>query len=386
MFMWIPITRVLDLITRNIHFLHFSIILFIVFSAFPDYKDVRNQNADSLWMQELDALNYLILKISSVNLLNGLFLSSEQAKKLRNLAIAIDTLDLKPPSLKQKISSEFNTIKSTFLTLLKQLKNWEIPSDSFALEVNKLRIYESAIIKKTLLGVQKNNYQGEGCLKCHAPPRYFPKGDITKIETNTINSELRKMIDYAHVEGIFKEQGIIILQELMYKVDKIISTGQKFICDSFRCCLIPPKELADPINIGQVLEGNKLTNYFTEVRSLSDNYWGEFKELYIIPFEDYVDATLPGIRSKDKNKILKKIELIIEKARKMDTIDFELQKESLNKKFQDVFKVDFLTGRSEQYDEERLFLRALFLLFPGSVKSYDHIIKKNSNETQANEK
>ena len=54
------------------------------------------------------------------------------------------------------------------------------------------------------------------------------------------------------------------------------------------------------------------------------------------------------------------VKTIIHEARKMDDVDFELQKEILCNKLQNAFNVDFLIGENDRSKKERQFI-ALFL-------------------------
>ena len=184
--------------------------------------------------------------------------------------------------------------------------------------------------------------------------------------------ELRKNYVLAH--------GVVFPQWMKSEVDEILTNGQKYMLKDFRCTFIPPEELKDPTNIGQAFDKNKWMDYFREIRGLSDDTWKEYKHLYYIPVEDIIEAKLPGIKSKYKKQMLRDVEQIINEARDMDEIDFELQKEMLCSKLQNALNVDFLIGAEKREKNERRFIAAMFLLFPRSIEIYDNII--NGDHTQ----
>ncbi len=336
--------------------------------------NLSNKNS---WEYCLNEMNYLVLRTSSINIIQGLFLTPEQARQLKELAKKIESLNLSIPDTEGNTIDEFVKTRELFITIEKYLIQNKPISDSLKNEVFLTRKNETDIIKKTLIGADRRGLKGE-CMVCHAPPEYFSKGDVSKLETKKINEKKRKEIDVAHVKGIYNDEGIQMLWELKSEVDRILTNGQKYILNGFRCCLLPPDNLSDPSNIGQAFVTNEWINYFEEVRGASQEDWNNYKQLYFYPIEDIIEATLPGIKKKNKTEMMKQVEKIIESSRKMDKIDFELQKENICLSLQEALKVDFLIGETTRQKEDRQFIAAMFLLFPGSVDLYDEIITKST--------
>jgi len=353
------------------------LILLLLFSSFQLFSQEGIPTGRNKWSFQLNEMNYLVLKSSSINIIHGLHLTKSQAQELKTLAKKINTLNLPDFNTHGKTYPEFKNIRNTYVQLLEYLKKQKPIPDSLKDQFARMRMLEADIVKKTIVGAQNNRYKmRNSCLKCHAPPNHFPSGNISEMQTDRITEKERHKIDLAHVRGIFGKQGVRMLWELKEQVSKILTNGQKYMLKDFRCTFIPPKDLTDPTNIGQAFEKNKWVNYLTEIRSLSDKNWKEYKQLYIIPIEDIIEATLPGIKRRYKKDIMADVEEIIEEARSMDKIDFELQKDILCKRLKGAFNVDFLIGENSREKEERQFISAMFLLFPGSVDIYNQIIEK----------
>ncbi len=359
--------------------LKLSILFLFIFFTSISIHPVKGQDIyvdNKSWEYQLNEMNYLVIRASSINIIYGLYLTRKQAEELKALAKKIESLKLPVPDTKGNTFAGFVDIRKTYVTLIEYLKKQKPIPDSLKNQVLKMRILEAEIIKRTLLGAQKPGYKRKNCMECHAPPDYFPKGDISNKETKAISKKERKEIDLAHVKGLFQEEGTNKLWELKSDVDNILTNGQKYMLKSFRCCLLPPSNLSDPTNIGQAFVTDEWIEYFMEIRKLPEEYWKDYKQLFIIPIEDIIEATLPGIKQKYKKEILKKVDMIIEESRKMDRIDFELQKESLCLRLKDELNVDFLIGETDREKEERQFIAAMFLLFFGSPDIYDEVIKQ----------
>jgi len=96
------------------------------------------------------------------------------------------------------------------------------------------------------------------------------------------------------------------------------------------------------------------------------------------PLDTLLRATLPEISATDIKTRVQKAAVIIENARKLDNVDYELQKQKLCLQLKDALNVASLTGESERQATNRQFLAAMFLLFPLSADVYDGVIKLES--------
>jgi hypothetical protein len=355
--------------------------LFLLFVSFNSTHQDDIPTDKNSWDYKLNEMNYLVLRASSINIIYGLNLTCQQAEELKTLANEIKSLELPIPDTKGNTYSGLADPRKTYIKLIEYLEeNKSVPGslkDQFAMD----RMQEAEIIKRSLVGAQKNmRKKGNGCLRCHASPDHVPEGDVSKMETQKIAEKERREIDRAHIKAIFGEEGIKRLWKLRTRIDEILTRGQKYMLKDFRCTFIPPEELKDPTNIGQAFDKNKWMDYFREIRGLSDDTWKEYKQLYLIPVEDIIEAKLPGIKRKYKKQMLRDVEQIIEEARAMDEIDFELKKEMLCSKLQNALNIDFLIGANKRKENERQFIAAMFLLFPGSIEIYDKIIGRGHNQ------
>jgi len=346
-----------------------SLIVIFISTAISIPKKPLISNDDG-WEKQLKEMNYLIIKISSVNIINGLFFTITQSEKLKTLSTSFESGGLPSLDTTGNSSIELVYVRRVYINLLEKLLKKESISDSLKKQVNAARIMEAEIIKKSLIAAEEPGYSGTGCQQCHASPALFPKGNIALVETKSISSERRIEIDKAHSTGLFGEKGMIRLWNLKTAADSILTDGQKYIMKNFRCCLVPPGDLRDPTNIGQAFVSNDWINYFRATRKLSEPEWKKYNSLFILPLDTLLKATLPGIKTIECKKRLAAAEGVINIAREMDEIDFELQKENLCLQMKEALKVTTLTGETTKQAETRQFVTAMFLLFQGSADIY----------------
>jgi len=279
------------------------LILCISFSTLNLNKINTSDNTGN-WEEQLNSLNHLVMRTSSINLTHGLALSQEQVQELIPLALQVDQLNLDFPDGIEYYSHDLKGICNTYKILSGVLLEDKPISDSLKNTVYRARELHSDIIKRSLLAAHMPGYQAEGCLKCHAAPELFPKGSISGKNTPPISAEDRKEIDLAHVKGLFGEEGTLLLWNLRDQVYKILTSEQKYVFGSFRCCLIPQEDVANPGIYGQSFVTNEWIAYFRKIREVNDNDWQNYKSLFFIPLGDILESKLPGIRKKDKTKLL----------------------------------------------------------------------------------
>lgn len=326
------------------------------------------------WEKQLNEMNHLVILISSVNIINGLYFSKEQSILLNNYSVEFNSSGIPLLDTTGNICAELIKVRRVYFKLLDLLLKKASTPDSLKKQVYTARILESEIIKKSILGAQKRGNKDEGCLQCHCIPEYFPKGDISKKETKSISVEKRAEIDKAHTVGLFGNEGMLKLWLMKEKTDSVLTDGQKYIMKNFKCCLVPPNDLNDPTNIGQAFVSNEWINYFRSVRKLNDAEWMKYKDLFILPLDTFLRATLPGIQLKKIKEILMDAENVVKNARSLDAIDFELQKEALCLEMKEALKSATPQPESAQEADIRKFISAMFLLYPGSDKLYTNII------------
>lgn len=332
------------------------------------------------WSKQLNEMNYLIMRTSSINIVNGLWLTEEQASKLQVLCKKIDKTNPPIPDMRGAASKDLIKVRQAYIKVIPYLIKRKKAPERLKNEMNTLRILEADIIKKSIAGSQMSRYQREGCLKCHASPKHFPKKHISKINLRKINAKERKAIDLAHVKGMFGHRGFYKLWELKSEVDAVLSSGQRYLLKNFNCCIFPPENLSNPTNIGQAFVSDQWIEYFRSIRKVPGSEWSNVKSLFIDPIDTLIEATLPGIQRREKKKMLAKVDALIEKSRKLDDIDFELKKEKLCEELKDALNINAVVRETVQQKEIRQFTASMFLLFPGNDEVYSEVIRKIQSE------
>ncbi len=343
----------------------------------PSEKQLRagGSGADTSWEVQLNEMNHLVVKASSVNLIRGLHLSREQASQLKVHAASVAALLPPCPDSRGRCLRVFSLAREIYMALIDRLIRNDTLGNAFEQQVLEVRKQEAEVIRLSVIAAEQRHYQDRGCIKCHALPEHFPSGGTMKKEAPVVTASMRRETDLAHIEGLLGKEATQKLWDIKDDVYQILTRGQQCLTSGFRCCLLSPDGLKNPERIGQAASTDAWTAYLDAAYPLSDEDWKIYRSLYLDPVAEIIEASLPGIRKKEVERRTAKVEEIISLARGLSRMDYEIQREALAEALINAISVDALNGEEHRNEDERRFLAAMFLLYHGSENLYDQIIR-----------
>jgi hypothetical protein len=178
----------------------------------------------------------------------------------------------------------------------------------------------------------------------------------------------------AHMAGVFGKRGLLKLMSLSAEVDRLLTDSQKEILKTFTCCIIPPKELSDPVRAGQASSGEKEIEILRKVRKVPETFWPYAKSRGLKKLEQLLVFKYPGITGVKIETICAGVGEIYEKARELSDVDFEMEKGELAAGLKRIG-----TPKKELDKRQQGFMNALFLFIPGSSAVYHNIIKRTDS-------
>lgn len=365
-------------------FLKYGILLLCVLGTiFVLYASPAQQNKQisfaeelGVWEDKLNELNYTVIRISAANLINGLNLNKSQIERLLELQKETDALFSPNYFKKNDLWPATDSILETYQRLYEAIVNHKPISDSLKKEILEARLKHSQIINLTLHTKTKTSVPHQGCISCHGMPRHFPKVDANELKNRKIYAFQRQRIDKAHAIGMLGKDCHLKMWYVRDNVDMILNNAQKCMSGEFTCCLLPPSALADPSRAGQAFSTDDWLKFFRDIRQHDNKTWRKYSHLYIKPLEQIIYATLPGITEYHKNQSLRRMKSVLDDIRKMDDIDFELQKDVLINRMLAAYNFDNLTGVASRSNNIKKYVTAMFLLFPGNAPLYEGLLKR----------
>lgn len=235
---------------------------FSIVSAEKDEKD----EADKV-MEAMKKIQKLKKMTSFLNLLNGLYLSEEQMRKIL------------------KVNMEYK----------EELEEWMLR--------NKERVEEGLRLMEEWVEALK-----EGKL---------PK-DL-----------MRRVGRVDHMFGVMKKRVLNrIRTRYKERLEEIFTEAQKEVIKGFKPCVVPPRDLRDPIRAGQAKTGGRYIRLLERLRRLPPN-------LFHRALDKIVDRHIQNyakrhpMTDEEKAAERKRIRKILLKIYRMDDVEFEIQKGKL---------------------------------------------------------
>lgn len=214
---------------------------------------------------EEDQVETLRADISSLNLINGLYLNSQQLNQYLYILKEFNQLKLR---VKNESSLSLNKTINNFTKLKNELAYNNGASKQTSQEAAQINDY---------LKSQQENYR----------EKYY---------------------------------------QLEQKMMSILSDNQKSIASNFKPCLIPPKSLRDPSKVGQAKDNDKGVKILQKIRSFPQNIYLSnrdkfFEDRYLNKYEKKIKELTPEEEKTEKIRVFK----IFDSVRSLSDVDFELK-------------------------------------------------------------
>ena len=319
------------------------------------------------WERELRELGYLFLHISNINIVNGLYLTREQATGLRQLAREVESVSERPPTLRAPMSDDLESVRRPWLELRELLlAGKEIPG-SLEHRVSTARVHETEVLRKGILS--SPSAFTTRCASCHSSPIQEWPG--RKREPMTVTPRLKPLVTLAHVEGVFGKRGMVKLSQVSPKVEEILTNTQQATLSRFTCCLVPPQDLRDPVRVGQAETSQKAIDMLRKIRRCPDGLWPEMREALLQRIEGITGTVSPGVTQERKSRARDGVAEALDRARTLSEPEFELAKDELSK----AVKVAIVPEPMDSPHKA-----AYFLMIPGASKVYSAYLKRMPSE------
>jgi hypothetical protein len=310
-------------------------------------------------------------------------LTPDQARRLRQMAHEVEAISEKIPDFETIYRPDLAEVRDTYLEVRKYIiSGKEVPGE-LEEKVIRARSIESAVIR---LSLSNKKFARTGCLQCHRQPgvndlRQDKRMMASLNMTSSPNfTGLERETFLAHMAGVFgKRRGLVKLMSLSAEVDRLLTDSQKEILKNFTCCIIPPKELSDPVRAGQATSGEKEIEILRKVRKVPETFWPYAKSRGLKKLEQLLVFKYPGITGDKIKATCHRVGEIYEKARALPDVDFEMEKGELAAELKRIG-----TPKKDLNQRQQGFMNALFLFIPGSSEIYDNIIKRLDSDNSSN--
>ncbi|MHC5038300.1 MAG: hypothetical protein ACYTHM_13375 [Planctomycetota bacterium] len=132
------------------------------------------------------------------------------------------------------------------------------------------------------------------------------------------------------------------LKALEDGIEAILLESQKEVISTYKPCLIPPKNLKDPVRVGQASDHSRAGRMLARLRKLSDSQWGKMGEAILSKGLEAWEERHGKFSEEERKAELARAMTVVEEARKLSDIEFEMAKDDLAKRVEFTNRKDVL--------------------------------------------
>lgn len=119
------------------------------------------------------------------------------------------------------------------------------------------------------------------------------------------------------------------VQESVERVQAALTPAQKDILSTYKPCLIPPKNLKDPVRVGQAKDTGPMQRYLDEVRGLPDDIYENYIDKIAANVVQESERHVGAMKEEERKRFLERVVDISNRVRKMSDVEFALEKDAL---------------------------------------------------------
>jgi hypothetical protein len=113
------------------------------------------------------------------------------------------------------------------------------------------------------------------------------------------------------------------------RVQNALLTAQQYIIVNYESCLIPPKELYDPLRVGEAGDTDATIRRLDTVRALSPALYAQYMDKFLDLFLFWTQDEFGAFSTEQKIDFLDKLKGIFDRAREMNDVEYALNKRDL---------------------------------------------------------
>ncbi len=132
--------------------------------------------------------------------------------------------------------------------------------------------------------------------------------------------------------GVEKSEYNRNVVEIEARVGALLSDAQREVIEEFKPCLVPPKTLRDPVRVGQVRTFEAQEAFLERARKIPSERWAKLGKLIVDKAMRKWEEKNGALPAKARADEIEKAMTLIDQARSMPEVEFQISKSSLAEK------------------------------------------------------
>jgi mono/diheme cytochrome c family protein len=318
------------------------------------------------WEPQLREMGFLFLHLESINAINGLNLTKDQAFNLRSLARSVEKVTPRVPMFQRALTPELEEVRKTWLQARDILLDGRPLSPALEARVSEARAIQNAVMRRTIR--PEPRVMDTRCSSCHMPPGREPGPPMT------VTPPIEYLMNRSHVMSVFGMRGRTRMSIYTRAVKKILTEEQMAILASFTCRLVAPEDVGDPVLTTPVKEEERALDLMRRIRQCPDNFWPVLRGGILAGVDRITGRAGPGGAEPQPTASRDDVAKAIDRVRSLKDAEFAAQKAELSK----IIQTTILPVQGDSASKI-----SYFLLLPGSAATYTQYLDRLAKEAPA---
>ena len=132
------------------------------------------------------------------------------------------------------------------------------------------------------------------------------------------------------------------------KLNTILTSAQLKVIETFKPCTIPPRDLSDPVRAGQASESGRGENMLRRIRETPTDVYRKRRDAIVDRQMSLAEEVHGRYTKSERSKEKKRILALLDRTRRMSDVDFELKKSELGQDLRPRHKIPELIAQLEK--------------------------------------
>ncbi len=138
------------------------------------------------------------------------------------------------------------------------------------------------------------------------------------------------------------------LREIAAQVLSILTDEQKQVLVDYKPCLIPPKNLRDPVRVGQAPNNTGYIKALERLRQIPPNIYARRKAQLIEGLAKQIETRGGPYPPEEREEFVQRLTELVDRVRSLSDSDFAMKSEELAEEFRKLHRKDLLEARLKE--------------------------------------
>jgi len=262
-------------------------------------------------------------------------------------------LGLPPSSIQPLVDSEFVELERTVKTLRTDINTLNLINGLHLTPEQLKRLHEIVTVAKGYIVEETSTVDPEAFNELVST--------LQRMKQLLLNGRDIPATMLARAGQLAREAGLLAkpnsqpvrLRELAQQVLSVLTEEQKQVLADYKPCLIPPKNLKDPVRVGQAPSNTGYIKALERMRQIPPAIYARRKAQIVEGVAKQIEANGGAYPPEERDEFIRRLTDLIDRARALSDADFALQAEKLADELRMLYRKEILEKRLKELTADR---------------------------------